>query len=581
MRRGPGGLRATACRTGGPSGDGPGVAAGLPDRPRPRREARCQGARATRRRLAAGGPQRYAGAGDLRSKSNRLDFLQKLSDRTGVGGVHVAKYKGGAVGAMLGHYERKAETERGYRRPNIDPARTNQNYNLGPVREGRGSGYVAERIESLHLKRTPRKDAVRLCDCVVTAPRDLDPSRRAEFFAAAYGVLADRYGLDNVVSSWVHMDEARPHMHFAWVPVTEDGRLSAKDVVSRKDLRTLHPDLEREVSARMGVQVHLLLDDDVKGDKELSRLDQADYRAAKDRLAAETAKAEAAAALRALTDAANTRQTARATVRAAEADDAEDRRDKAKEGHRKYTRMVIEAYKERRAVMDEVDGLRGEASALDGEVEELRRQADYEEHRAADAEARRLAAETALKDARKRLESVQESKRKEDEKSRALGVREATAKEESARFAAERDALRAREGRAERDCQGLKQRIKEQVKQAFTLVREQGRRVVERCAEAVGLVRRAHDGRWALSDEASAGAKVVLFAFWSNENDLKSDEIAKAKTRKAGRPIVDWGAVTDINQALREANAEIARAGGVPSAEGSRVEREDDWDLGL
>lgn len=101
-----------------------------------------------------------------------------------------------------------------------------------------------------------------MCDCVLTVPRSLDPSRRDDFFRSAYGFLSDRYGSENLVSAWVHLDEpdAIPHMHFAWVPATHDKRLSAKDVVTRRDLRTLHSDLKKQHEGDLGCEVKVILD---------------------------------------------------------------------------------------------------------------------------------------------------------------------------------------------------------------------------------------------------------------------------------------------------------------------------------
>ena len=42
-------------------------------------------------------------------------------------------------------------------------------------------------------------------------------------------------GIENVINATVHMDEATPHMHLGIVPVTEDGRLSAKDIFTKTD----------------------------------------------------------------------------------------------------------------------------------------------------------------------------------------------------------------------------------------------------------------------------------------------------------------------------------------------------------
>ena len=124
-----------------------------------------------------------------------------------------------------------------------------------------------------------------MCDCVITMPRSFDPSRQREFFNAAYAFLAQRYGTENVVSAWVHRDESMPHMHFTWVPVTQDGRLSAKSVVNRLDLKTLHPDMQVAMETALGCKVEIILDPEKAGEKQLSALNQSEYVAAKAELA--------------------------------------------------------------------------------------------------------------------------------------------------------------------------------------------------------------------------------------------------------------------------------------------------------
>ena len=199
--------------------------------------------------------------------------------------AHVEKFQAGALGRMCGHYERRAEIEHGYTRENVDNSRSWMNYNLGPSHAESQVDFIEDRIAELNLKRRPRKDAVRMCDCVITMPRSFDPSREREFFDAAYAFLAQRYGAENVVSAWVHKDEAMPHMHFAWVPVTKDGRLSAKNVVNRLDLKTLHPDMQVAMETALGCKVEILLDPEKAGEKQLSSLSQPEYVAAKAELA--------------------------------------------------------------------------------------------------------------------------------------------------------------------------------------------------------------------------------------------------------------------------------------------------------
>jgi len=60
--------------------------------------------------------------------------------------------------------------------------------------------------------------------------------KQKQFFQDSYEYLKNRYGEDNVISATVHLDETTPHMHFNFVPVTKDGRLSAKSILTRQNL---------------------------------------------------------------------------------------------------------------------------------------------------------------------------------------------------------------------------------------------------------------------------------------------------------------------------------------------------------
>ena len=119
--------------------------------------------------------------------------------------AHVAKYAASALGRMCAHYERAAE-KHGYARSNIDNAMSDANYNLVP-REGGQVAFIDARIAGLALKRRPRENAVRMCDCVVTAPLEVQDDELRRFFEAESAALGKAFGADNCISAWVHMDE--------------------------------------------------------------------------------------------------------------------------------------------------------------------------------------------------------------------------------------------------------------------------------------------------------------------------------------------------------------------------------------
>ena len=89
------------------------------------------------------------------------------------------------------------------------------------------------------------------------------------FFEDALQFIEKHQSKDTILSAVVHMDEKTPHMHLTFVPLTEDGRLSAKDIVGNKKKLTWWqdefwkhmvkkwPDLERGESASETGRTHI------------------------------------------------------------------------------------------------------------------------------------------------------------------------------------------------------------------------------------------------------------------------------------------------------------------------------------
>lgn len=120
----------------------------------------------------------------------------------------------------------------------IDTTRTHLNYNLAADDQTMGqAAFLEKRLGEIYVHKSALKNA--LVDWVVTLP-DMEQyaGREREFFEAAYAALCDRYGRENVVSAYVHMDEAQPHMHFAFVPVAKDEKHAQGWKLSRKAVNT-------------------------------------------------------------------------------------------------------------------------------------------------------------------------------------------------------------------------------------------------------------------------------------------------------------------------------------------------------
>lgn len=194
--------------------------------------------------------------------------------------AHVAKYNKGAMGHMLSHYDRSKNNLGG----NIDAEKTCLNYNLADHQNMSQLEFIHQRLSQVKVQN--RKDLNVLCDWVVTAPKDLPEREYKAFFEASYDFLKKRYGLENVVSAYVHMDEVTPHMHFAFIPVvrifkqdrknpnisTEVNKVSAKECINRYDLQGFHESLQRHVSKALGHEVGILNEATKEGNKSIAEL---------------------------------------------------------------------------------------------------------------------------------------------------------------------------------------------------------------------------------------------------------------------------------------------------------------------
>lgn len=182
--------------------------------------------------------------------------------------LRFAKYKGPEIGQIEAHNERKKEKYAS--NPDVDVSRSHLNYHLvQPERKYRAE---AEKQIAEAGCRT-RKDSVRVVEALVTAsPEFFKGKKRAEirtFFEEAVRFITKHQDKSTIISAVVHMDEKTPHMHLSFVPLTKDGRLSAKDIVGNKKKLTWWqdqfwkhmvrrwPDLERGESASETGRTHI------------------------------------------------------------------------------------------------------------------------------------------------------------------------------------------------------------------------------------------------------------------------------------------------------------------------------------
>jgi len=146
--------------------------------------------------------------------------------------MRFAKHKGSA-GALEAHHERAKEKYAS--NPDINTERSKYNFHIiKPT-----TSYKKEtdkRIETAGCRT--RKDSVRFVDTLFTASpsffKGMSRDDRRKFFETAVDFLAQKIGKHNIFSAVVHLDEKTPHLHLCFTPITEDGRLSAKEIIGNR-----------------------------------------------------------------------------------------------------------------------------------------------------------------------------------------------------------------------------------------------------------------------------------------------------------------------------------------------------------
>lgn len=246
-------------------------------------------------------------------------------------------YSSGGYEAMINHYTRHQgdpdQTKYIYRlkdkdaqgKSRIKPERTFLNYAI--YERGDPKQFVADAMASVTVPiKTGKKATNVMSDWVITLPKnELLEGREKEFFEQSFEFMKTKVPEDLILGGWVHMDEASPHMHFAFVPLvttqamTNDKSRPLRDgkgkilrdkkgtvryervpkldaegnpilrrsfgqskIFDRRAMESFHPQLEKALSDHFGFKVGIELENE--GEKLLSSLSQPEYIKAKQTL---------------------------------------------------------------------------------------------------------------------------------------------------------------------------------------------------------------------------------------------------------------------------------------------------------
>ena len=182
--------------------------------------------------------------------------------------LRFAKYKGPTVSRIEAHNERTKESYAS----NPDIKTELSKHNFHPVTpDGKYRDFSNRIIREAGCR--VRKDSVTAVEVLITAsPEFFEKKSRKEiheFFSYAVDFMESKQNPDTYISAVVHVDEKTPHMHLCFVPITSDGRLSAKEIIGNKKRLTKwkdeiwsymekkYTDFERGESASLTGRTHI------------------------------------------------------------------------------------------------------------------------------------------------------------------------------------------------------------------------------------------------------------------------------------------------------------------------------------
>lgn len=161
---------------------------------------------------------------------------------------HFEKHAMGSVNGLQRHNERNSKQHKNER---IDPERSQDNINIiePDMNNKTYQQRIKTRLDEFYTgKRKPRKDAIVDVQHSLQFGGDmfneLSEERRLEVMQSATDFLVERIGgRKNVLDLNYHRDETSDHVHMDTIPLLNDGRLSAKEMYSRKFMKETQSDL--------------------------------------------------------------------------------------------------------------------------------------------------------------------------------------------------------------------------------------------------------------------------------------------------------------------------------------------------
>lgn len=168
--------------------------------------------------------------------------------------AHMENYTKKDLGKLLREHERSLKKYEN----KVDLSRSNQNYGYGNLSTSEALQAFNRRVTSVMDGKEVQASTNICSEWVISCPLELMGSgREKSFFDECWKFAGDRYGQDNMIAGFVHMDETRPHMHMMLVPEctsrkTGKRTVSSASLMTRAELSGFHTDLDKHCERVFG-----------------------------------------------------------------------------------------------------------------------------------------------------------------------------------------------------------------------------------------------------------------------------------------------------------------------------------------
>ena len=168
--------------------------------------------------------------------------------------LSISVHKSKSTSANQQHHTERFDNKHKHTNESIDPTKSDQNINLRPDLQGTYNQRF-NKVMDEHYTGRRKKDgtpwlasgknaSIKLLQISVNIGEvddngkpitKMSDSELVELYKNdIYPMLEEEYGRENILGAAIHLDESKPHLHLDVVPLTNDGRLSAKEVVGGK-----------------------------------------------------------------------------------------------------------------------------------------------------------------------------------------------------------------------------------------------------------------------------------------------------------------------------------------------------------